>query len=152
MLLSSYLHVVLLILTTCAINFTTAFVEAPILTIRRCDQHSCRSTFRHKIPAFMANNNDDENNDPQKNQNDDESIESQKMNTLLDKQFFDPDSDSNQGNWFALLVKNDYEAAEAIYVGIIGIVGVIVSQEMLRYFKYGGEYIPFGHVSSGNLF
>jgi hypothetical protein len=100
----------------------------------------------------MANNNDDDNNDPQKNQNDDESIESQ-MNTLLDKQFFDPDSDSNQDNWFALLVKNDYEAAEAIYVGIIGIVGVIVSQEMLRYFKYGpAEYIPFGHVSSGNLF
>ena len=95
----------------------------------------------------MTNNNDDDNN----NQNENESVESQ-INTFLDTPLFDPDAESNQDNWFASLVKNDYDSAEALYVGIIGIVGVIVSQEMLRVVKYGADnYVPFGH-GGGNLF
>ncbi len=127
----------------CFITFTnarsyllTTFVEAPKQTKFKVDQHS-----RNKIPAFMANDSDDEN----------ESVESQ-INTILDTPLFDPDSEANEDNWFANLVKNDYDSAEALYVGIIGIVGVIVSQEMLRIVKYGADnYVPFGH-GGGNLF
>lgn len=72
----------------------------------------------------------------------------EKLNTFLDKPFFDPDSPSNTDNWFANLVKNDYESAESLYVGVIMIFGVIVSQELLRIVKYGS---PFGS-GGGNLF
>jgi len=93
----------------------------------------------------MTNNSGGHNNKPQKNQNENES--------LLDKQLFDPDSESNRDNWFANLVKNDYDAAEALYVGVILIAGVIVSQELLRIVKYGAEnYIPFSQGGGGNLF
>lgn len=100
----------------------------------------------------MTNNSGDDNNNPQKNQNENESVENQ-INTFLDKPLFDPDSESNRDNWFANLVKNDYDAAEALYVGIIGIAGVIVSQELLRIVKYGAEnYVPFSQGGGGNLF
>ena len=99
----------------------------------------------------MANNSDDDKNNQQKSMNENESVESQ-VNTFLDTPLFDPDSEANEDNWFANLVKNDYDSAEALYVGIIGIVGVIVSQEMLRIVKYGADnYVPFGH-GGGNLF
>ena len=121
------------------------FVQAP--TRRKCkaDQQSCRNIFGNI--AFMTTKNDDDNT----NQNENKSVESQ-INTLLDTPLFDPDAESNQDNWFANLVKNDYDSAEALYVGIIGIVGVVVSQEMLRVVKYGADnYVPFGH-GGGNLF
>lgn len=141
-----------ILIVTCA-TFTNArsyyhsitFVQAP--TQRKCkaDQQSCRNI--HGNIAFMTTNNDDDNN----NQNENESVGSQ-INTFLDTPLFDPDAESNQDNWFANLVKNDYDSAEALYVGIIGIVGVIVSQEMLRVVKYGADnYVPFGH-GGGNLF
>lgn len=148
-----FLHT-LVIFAAYAIPFTnatsfyhplTTFVEAPIQTKFKVDKHS-----RNKIPAFMANNSDDDKNNQQKNLNENE-VESQ-INTFLDTPLFDPDSEANQDNWFANLVKNDYDSAEALYVGIIGIIGVIVSQEMLRVVKYGADnYVPFGH-GGGNLF
>mmetsp|Transcript_15607 Transcript_15607/g.25649 ORF Transcript_15607/g.25649 Transcript_15607/m.25649 type:complete len:159 (-) Transcript_15607:144-620(-) len=157
MLRFSLRKLVIVIATTCA-TFTNArshhpsialFVDAPTLTKRKDDQQSCRGIFGN-IP-FMSNNNGDDNNNLQKNQNENESVEGQ-INKFLDTPLFDPDSESNQENWFANLVKNDYDSAEALYVGIVGIVGVIVSQEMLRIVKYGADnYVPFGH-GGGNLF
>lgn len=127
-------------------DMSTAFViQVPISRKYSSYQDSCRSIFGSKRPAFMTNNSGGHNNKPQKNQNENES--------LLDKQLFDPDSESNRDNWFANLVKNDYDAAEALYVGVILIAGVIVSQELLRIVKYGAEnYIPFSQGGGGNLF
>jgi len=149
-----FLRTLVIFATSCCfITFTnarsyllTTFVEAPKQTKFKVDQHS-----RNKIPAFMANNSDDDKNNQQKSMNENESVESQ-VNTFLDTPLFDPDLEANEDNWFANLVKNDYDSAEALYVGIIGIVGVIVSQEMLRIVKYGADnYVPFGH-GGGNLF
>jgi hypothetical protein len=56
--------------------------------------------------------------------------------------------------WFAKLVKNDYETAEALYAaGFISFM-VIVGQELLRYQINGDNYIPFqrGHGGFGNNF
>ncbi len=143
----------LVIFAAYAVTFTnarsyplTTFVAAPRQTKVKVDQHP-----RNKISALMANNSDDDKNNQQKNVNENESVESQ-INTFLDTPLFDPDSEANEDNWFANLVKNDYDAAEALYVGIIGVVGVVISQEMLRIVKYGADnYVPFGH-GGGNLF
>lgn len=73
----------------------------------------------------------------------DESIIDEKAasRSVLDKVIFDPDEPSNENNWFANLVKNDYYTAEALYAGVIVIIGVIVAQDMLRIVKDGGgEY------------
>lgn len=103
----------------------------------------------------MANNPNDESDDAaetRKGRNDEnETSMDEAMNNLLDKPFFDPDDPSNESNWFANLVKNDYDSAEAIYVGAIVIFGVIVSQELLRIVKYGGGYVPFSS-GGGKLF
>lgn len=91
--------------------------------------------------------------DPNNNKgdDDDESFD-EKMDSFLDKPMFDPNAPSNDDNWFASLVKNDYESAEALYAGAIIIFGVVVSQELLRMVKYGGGYIPFTSPSDGMLF
>ena len=129
------------------ILYNGAFVsDAPIIKGYRTKQLSYRSIFDIDRPLLMTNMQDDNNND--RNQSEKESFESQ-IDTFLDTQLFDPDSDSNVDNWFANLVKSDYDTAEALYVGIIGIVGVIASQEALRVVKYGADnYVPFGHSSS----
>ena len=102
--------------------------------------------------SLLAKNSDEnENNDsPQNNNQNGYEIEN-KIDTFLDKQIFDPESESNQDNWFANLVKNDYDSAEALYVGVFVFAGVIISQELLRIVKYGESYIPFGG-GGGNLF
>lgn len=106
-----------------------------------------------RYPIFMANSSDNENEKPKKNQNGrNEDIEN-RINKFLEEKIFDPNSESNQDNWFANLVKNDYDSAEALYVGALMIVGVIVSQELLRLVKYGDSYIPLGgYGGGGNLF
>ncbi|KAL7538144.1 hypothetical protein ACHAWF_006005 [Thalassiosira exigua] len=88
-----------------------------------------------------------------KNSNDDETdgggegegIET-KIDAFLDAPLFDPDAPSNENNWFANLVKDDYDSAEALYAGVVVMLGVIVSQELLRIVKYGGGQ------GSGTLF
>jgi len=75
----------------------------------------------------------------------------QKIDNLLDSPFFDPYAPSNDDNWFANLVKNDYESAEALYAGAVVMFGVIVSQELLKIVKYGGGYVTFS-PSDGKLF
>ena len=101
--------------------------------------------------SIDPNNNGDDNdsiNDTNASTNENEDTTSsleEKIDAFLDKPFFDP-NESN--NWFANLVKNDYYTAESLYVGVIVIFGVILSQEMLRIVKYGG----FSSGSGGKLF
>ncbi len=86
----------------------------------------------------------------------------ERVDEFLDRPFFNPDaydkSDENDPSFlarFARLVKSDYELAETLYVGMIFVVLVIVSQELLRMQLYGDAYIPFasrGGVGSGRLF
>jgi hypothetical protein len=103
--------------------------------------------------------------------NNDKSSFMDKVDSFLDTQFFDPDqviesssSSSSPSNkqqeeesnnpmvWFANLVKNDYESAEALYAaGFISIL-VILTQEALRMVKYGDAYIPFTKIGNGSLF
>lgn len=96
-----------------------------------------------------TNKNKDENSKHSKETKDD--ITTNQLNDLLDKTLFDPNSPSNTNNWFANIVKNDYDTAEALYAGLIIILGVIVSQEALRIVKYGDVYVPF-HGTGGRLF
>ncbi len=71
-------------------------------------------------------------------------VNDEQRNNLLEKVIFDPESPSNERNWFANLAKNDYYTAEALYAGVIMIIGVIFAQEMLRVVNYGGGYhAPF---------
>ena len=86
------------------------------------------------------------------NQDDDTSIDD-----FLDRQFFNPDefdeNDTSLLGRFANLVKSDYALAETFYVGLIFVVMVIVSQELLRMQLYGDNYIPFTKgVAPGKLF
>jgi hypothetical protein len=72
------------------------------------------------------------------------------MDSLLDTPVFDPDKSNS---WFANLVRNDYDTAEALYAGFIIAIGVILSQEALRFVKYGGSgYVPFHGGGGGQLF
>ena len=91
----------------------------------------------------------------------------EKLDQFLDKPLFDPDQileneneeiNENPGKsknplvWFASLVKNDYETAEALFAaGIISFM-VVLAQELLRMAKYGDAYHAFQNGSSGSLF
>jgi hypothetical protein len=71
----------------------------------------------------------------------------EKLDAILDTQFFNPDdyNEDSQGPvaWFAKLVKNDYELAEALFVGLLFVILVILSQELLRMQLFGSNYAPF---------
>ena len=92
----------------------------------------------------------------------------EKLDRILDTQFFDPDklfeNESQEINdnpeksmnplvWFANLVRNDYETAEALFAaGFISFM-VVISQELLRMARYGDAYQPFQNGSApGSLF
>jgi hypothetical protein len=65
------------------------------------------------------------------------------------------DSSSKMAVWFATLVKKDYALAETIYVGVIGMILIILTQEVLRMQLYGDDYGGFfanNHHGSGRLF
>mmetsp|Transcript_48928 Transcript_48928/g.72724 ORF Transcript_48928/g.72724 Transcript_48928/m.72724 type:complete len:194 (+) Transcript_48928:64-645(+) len=87
-----------------------------------------------------------------------------RIDAFLDKPFFDPDSvlDEDDGDgdgsplgkfrkWFATLVKNDYDFAEALYAGFVLVFMVVVSQELLRMQLYGSNYIPFTPGGAGDV-
>ena len=105
-------------------------------------QYVHRKTTNSLIIRMVSDSNDDDN-----DKKDDNSLE-EKIDAFLDKPFFDPNAPSSENNWFANLVKNDYESAEALYVGVVVIIGVIVSQELLRIVKYG----DLGAGGGGKLF
>ncbi|KAL3805336.1 hypothetical protein HJC23_009043 [Cyclotella cryptica] len=106
-----------------------------------------RTDTKNEIPNRRSNENADN------NHNKETTLDrtTHQINDLLDQPLFDPDSPSNTNNWFANLVKNDYDTAEALYAGIIITLGVIASQEALRMVKYGAAYVPF-HGTGGRLF
>lgn len=113
------------------------------------------------MPLFLSQKNNS--NDP--NEKDNKTMD-EKIDKILDTPFFDPDeildNDANNGGngrsdnpltWFANLVKNDYETAEALYAGVFFGVMVILGQELLRMYMYGDGYIPFqGGKLPGSLF
>ena len=91
----------------------------------------------------------------------------EKLDRILDTQFFDPsevfESESSEIKenpekslnplvWFANLVQNDYETAEALFAaGLISFM-VVLSQELLRMVRYGDAYHPFQNGGGGSLF
>ncbi len=129
---------------------TNLCIDAPIAMRVSSSRYPQLTRVPHSL---LAKNSDEKENDsPQNNnQNGYEKVEN-KIDAFLEKQIFDPESESNQDNWFANLVKNDYDSAEALYVGVFVFAGVVVSQELLRIVKYGESYIPFGQGGGGNLF
>ena len=85
----------------------------------------------------------------------------EKLDRILDTQFFEPEkllenqSPENQKKsmnplvWFAKLVQNDYQTAEALFAaGFIAFM-VVISQELVRMTMHGDAYHPF--QSSGSL-
>jgi len=85
---------------------------------------------------------------------DDDSTIEEKIDNFLDSPVFDPDDESNEENWFANLVKNDYATAEALYAGGFFAFMVLVSQELFRMWLYGDNYVPFkagGSMGGGGL-
>jgi hypothetical protein len=133
------------------------------------DLHSTKDSATERfqkdiIPDTTTTNSD---NDKQQNTKDDmRSMSFQdQVDDFLDRSFFDPeefdDSDDSLLGKFARLVKADYELAETLYVGIIFVVLIIVTQEVLRMQLYGDSYIPFvkgsataaaGAMRGGKLF
>lgn len=97
-------------------------------------------------------NNDDDNSGDEDDVKETKSSLDQKIGNLLDKPFFDPYAPSNDKNWFANLVRNDYESAEALYAGVIVILGVVISQQLLRIVKHGGGIYSVFHHVNGELF
>ena len=112
--------------------------------------HPPRGSKRALICAAMAIDPKNTEDGGKDDDADDNSFD-QKIDTLLDSPFFDPYAPSNDDNWFANLVKNDYESAEALYAGAVVIFGVIISQELLKIVKYGGGYVTF-NPGDGKLF
>lgn len=91
------------------------------------------------------------------NRGDEDKPEEKSIDELLDEPFFDPDQvmddDPLPVRWFANLVKNDYNTAEALFAGFFFVVLVIFSQELLRMQLYGDNYVPFqAGVKPGQLF
>mmetsp|Transcript_27032 Transcript_27032/g.58168 ORF Transcript_27032/g.58168 Transcript_27032/m.58168 type:complete len:175 (-) Transcript_27032:379-903(-) len=121
--------------------------------LQQQQQHRGRKHAGAALSPAMAtdpnNNNGNETNDKD-NDNNNESMD-EKIDSFLDTPFFDPNAPSNDNNWFANLVKDDYESAEALYAGVVVIFGVIVSQDLLRIVKYGG-LSSGGGGGGGNLF
>ena len=108
------------------------------------DMRCCSGNLAQRQTCILRGSVDPNNNIDEKEDDEESSLE-EKINKFLDTPFFNP-NESN--NWFANLVKSDYDSAEALYVGIVVVGGVIVSQEMLRIVKYGGVTSGGG----GNLF
>ncbi|KAL7542515.1 hypothetical protein ACHAXR_011854 [Thalassiosira sp. AJA248-18] len=119
-------------------------------SLSRCGRSQQHASCEKFYPAMASDPNNTENDGKRSSDdNKEEDNLDEKNNSFLDTPMFDPNDPSNDNNWFANLVKNDYESAESLYVGAIVIFGVIVAQELLRIVKYGGGYASSG---GGNLF
>lgn len=64
---------------------------------------------------------------------------------FLDRQFFDPTKvqDGSIFKWFANMVEQDYETAEALFASATIALLVVMSQELLRFYVHGDHYVPF---------
>ena len=108
-----------------------------------------RATSNNSI-GLSNDNNDSEGNKIQ-----------EKIGNFLDTPFFDPDASIQEGDeggvmgsfraWFAGLVKEDYETAEALYVGLFFAILLFATQELLRMQMYGTDYVPFTRSGGGKL-
>jgi hypothetical protein len=130
------------------ISFVGGF-QTPVKSLLRVARPTGRhdNTLLHNEPP----NND---NDINKNKGNEDNTD---LDDFLDKPFFDPDAvkddDPAAIRWFANLVKNDYATAEALYSGVLLLVLVVLSQELLRMQLYGDGYVPFqAGVKPGQLF
>ena len=134
------------------LNFPSSFVAARGNSFRNSMRPTTNFAMANNLPPPNKQDND---NDGHDNDDDVENMTNldQKIDNLLDKPFFDPYAPSNDNNWFANLVRNDYESAEALYAGVIVILGVVISQQLLRIVKHGGGDInSIFHYGNGQLF
>ena len=103
-----------------------------------------RDARSHKATRMAASNDDEEQNFRQR------------VDDFLDQPFFSPedegDETSSLKSRFARLVIEDYATAEAIYVGLFFSILLLATQEALRYYMYGVDYVPFSRGGGGNLF
>lgn len=73
----------------------------------------------------------------------------------LDRPFFDPEKVEEDSPLYQLAqwVQNDYETVEAIVAGLVLVVSVTLTQELLRMTLYQDKYVPFIQGGAqGNLF
>lgn len=77
----------------------------------------------------------------------------EKEEDFLDRQFFDPSTvkEGSPLKWFANMVENDYETAEALFASFIIAILVFASQELLRFQIYGDQYVPFKKLGGTHL-
>lgn len=89
--------------------------------------------------SMSRNDNNGDDGDDDKNNNDKDDID------FLDRQFFDPSNvkDGSAFKWFADMVEQDYETAEALFASATIALLVLVSQELLRFYVHGDHYVPF---------
>lgn len=105
-----------------------------------------------RLSLITAWNNNNNNNELDEDNNE--------LDVFLDTPFYNPDtilddpSSSKVSKNIAQFIKNDYETAEIILSGLLLVLLVIISQELLRIQIYGlDNYIPFSKgVLPGNLF
>ena len=90
-------------------------------------------------------------NDENKDSDQDKNI-AERIDEFLDRPFINLEDDENESNWFANLIKNDYDLAEALFTSGFLTAMVILSQELLRMQMYGDNYIPFHSGGGGKLF
>lgn len=126
------------------INFASSFVVLRSNNLKR--------SMRPTLPPMNEQNDDDDNSGDENDVKVTKSCLDQKKDNLLDNPFFDPFAPSNDKNWFANLVRNDYESAEALYAGVVVILGVVISQQLLRIVKHGGGIYYVFHHGNGELF
>jgi len=134
--------------------------RASILVPSSSRKQQARTPFGLLQNSLNNNDDDDDNNNSNGNtkyKNKEKDEDKTTLDDLLDKPFFFPDqvqeNDPLPVRWFANLVQNDYNLAEGLYVGLIFLVMVVVSQELLRMEIYGANYVPFqAGVKPGQLF
>jgi len=146
----SALFLLLILCITPIQGFFTHSIIANALSRIPVTSNSCRNS---GVVHTKLREKDDGNNDSFQ----------EKLDTFLDTPFFDPEDESllqedeSSGrisgfrSWFASLLKNDYETAEALYVALVFSILVVFSQELLRMQMYGNNYIPFTRFTSGKL-
>ena len=156
---SSIIWTVFLFWWTLVIMPSNSFlvVSTPIHRHRRRTLHSYLAANRNDRNHDESNHNHNHNHN-QPDRDVDNKKKTKSVDDFLDTPFFDPnqvdeDDDTSPMGWFAKLVKTDYELAETLYVGIILFILLVLSQEILRVYMYGDNYVPFMRGgASGKLF
>ena len=64
-----------------------------------------------------------------------------KVDEMLDRPFYDPSQDED--SWLSKLSGGDAELAGTLFASGFLALMVVVSQELVRWYKYGANYVPF---------